>query len=145
MTKILRARRDPARATNKPTKKRFSHGRLCVCLIEVPERSDQRKQVIFEKATIPVTAAPPNRRPSVILMEERFWRPIPKAERYESHLKPLSKHAQNILRLEPQVRETDGAEKWAKSRQIMIEKFPYVHSWNFDTWLEMLTRASKVS
>ena len=24
----------------------------------------------------------------------------------------------------------------------MIDKFYYVHAWNFDTWMEMLTRAS---
>ena len=45
-------------------------------------------------------------------MKERFWRPIPKAERHDCNLKPLSKTAQDILRHEPQVREQDGM--WAK-------------------------------
>ena len=34
-----------------------------------------------------------NRGPSVIPMEERFQQFVPKAERCESRLKPLSKHA----------------------------------------------------
>ena len=76
-------------------------------------------------------------------MEEIFSQPIPKAERDECELWPLSKHAQNILRHEPQVRGQDEALFfWPISKQNVIEKFSYVQSWNFNTWLEMLSRSS---
>ena len=39
---------------------------------------------IIEKATVPMKTASPNKGPSIIPMAERFWRPIPKAQRYES-------------------------------------------------------------
>ena len=92
-------RRDPAQATNKKNQKTHSQGRPCAYLTKVPQPSEQSgKQIIIEKATIPVKVALPNKGRSAIPMEERFWWPFPKAESYESHLKPRSKHAQNIRR-----------------------------------------------
>ena len=38
----------------------------------------------WESKRFPMKAASPNKGPSIIPMEERFWRPIPKAQRYES-------------------------------------------------------------
>ena len=118
----------PSASNDKKNNKTHSQGRLCVYLTMVPTPSDQIKQIVTDTATVSVKAAAPNKGPSAIPMEEGSWRLVPKAERYEFDLTPLSGHAQTILRHESEVREQDGAVFWPKLKQITIETFSYAQS-----------------
>ena len=90
-----------------------SHGRRCahLHLTQVPKPSGQRRLIIIEKASIPVRGAPPDRRPSVLPMEERIWQPVPKSERDDCDLTPLSKTAQNIY---SSTRTSRSRSRWSR-------------------------------
>ena len=70
-------------------------------------------------------------------MEERCWRPVPKAERDASHLKSLSKKAQSFS-----LTRTSRSRPRRSSMIRIEEEFCNVQFWNFDTWVEVITRAS---
>ena len=113
----------------------------CAYSTNLPQPSDQWKQIMIEQATMPVEAAPPNRGPSVIPMEDLFrkqrdmiaiWSRFQRQHRrfFEKNLQVENKMVQHVP-------------KW---RQRVIKAFSDVQSWNFDTMLEMsfLTSSNKM-
>ena len=85
-----------------------SQGNPCKNPDKAQSPSDQRKKAIIEKTALRVDAAPPQRGPPVIRMEERLWIPISTSPRCDDTLKPISKRAQKILRHEPMFENGPG-------------------------------------
>ena len=83
---------------------------------------------MIKNSTVRVNAAPSQKGPSAVLIEERVWIPISTSPRCDHSLKPISKRAQIILRRpKPHVRELDGAVYWPEVMRIMYDSYPDTH------------------
>ena len=138
LKKILTTRK--CASNEQKDQRTHNQGRPCAYLTKVPEPSDKRKQIIIEKGTSPVKAAPLIRGPSAIPMEERFWRPIPKAEEIWISSKATFEESTESSSTRTSSSRTGRTVYRPKLRQRMVEESLYVQFWNFDTWVEMLTR-----
>ena len=114
--------------------KTHSQAKPCADPTKVQQPSDQRQQVIIEKARIPVNAAPPQRGPRIILMEEGFGS-IFRFHRNAISVKPLSNKNQTFSR-----RNLCSRTRWSsikpKLMQIVFDPHPNTRFWNVDKWLD---------